>query len=83
MNWLMWLAVCLLVIAAVRSKFKKARVFFSNADIRGDSVKDGSLGPENMISCTRCGVHVPETEAVYRSGAAFCSEEHSIEHFPR
>lgn len=32
---------------------------------------------ERMVSCARCGVHLPESEAVAGDGARlFCSEEH-------
>lgn len=33
-------------------------------------------GPERMVACARCGVHLPESEAVQAEGRHFCSEEH-------
>ena len=33
-------------------------------------------GPERMVACARCGVHLPESEAVQTEGRHFCSEEH-------
>ncbi len=35
---------------------------------------DGSL---RMVRCSRCGVHVPEHEAVRRGEAWYCSREHA------
>jgi uncharacterized protein len=33
---------------------------------------------EPMIACSRCGVHVPRSEAIGGAGAYFCSEEHRV-----
>ncbi len=33
-------------------------------------------GPERMLACDHCGVHVPESEGVRQGDAFFCSEEH-------
>ena len=30
-----------------------------------------------VLRCQRCGIHVPEDEAVYREGKVYCSEQHS------
>ena len=34
---------------------------------------------ENMVACEKCGLHVPENEAVTRNGKFYCSEEHAQE----
>jgi uncharacterized protein len=39
---------------------------------REDSVRN----VEAMVACTRCGVHVPRSEALEVAGRYFCSEEH-------
>lgn len=31
---------------------------------------------ENMVRCERCGLHVPESEAVRRDGHNYCSPAH-------
>ncbi|CAG0933005.1 MAG: hypothetical protein EFKGCFLK_01730 [Rhodocyclaceae bacterium] len=31
---------------------------------------------ERMVTCARCGVHLPESEAVQSDGRLYCSEEH-------
>jgi uncharacterized protein len=31
---------------------------------------------ESMVPCAHCGVNVPRSEALERSGRFFCSEEH-------
>ncbi|WP_119290636.1 PP0621 family protein [Azohydromonas sediminis] len=33
-------------------------------------------GPEDMITCAHCGVHLPRSEALVAAGRAYCSEAH-------
>jgi uncharacterized protein len=33
-------------------------------------------GPERMLACAHCGVHVPESEGVLEGEVFFCSEDH-------
>ncbi len=45
----------------------------------GSTRAEGEAGrgePERMIGCARCGLHVPESEAVREGDAFYCSEEH-------
>jgi uncharacterized protein len=35
-------------------------------------------GPQQMIACAYCGVHLPRDEAVVDGDAAFCGSEHRI-----
>lgn len=35
---------------------------------------------ENMVACSRCGVHLPRSEALPGRGGLFCSEGHRAEH---
>ncbi|WCM87573.1 PP0621 family protein [Acidovorax sp. NCPPB 3576] len=32
--------------------------------------------PQAMVSCARCGVHIPRSEALTDSGPSYCSPEH-------
>ena len=32
--------------------------------------------PERMVSCVRCGVHLPQSEALEEAGNFYCSEAH-------
>jgi uncharacterized protein len=34
---------------------------------------------ENMVACARCGLHLPESDAIKRGSEYFCSEEHRLE----
>lgn len=79
MSWLMWLALCLLVVAAVVSKFRNVRFILLKQNKTGGTRETG--GAEQMLPCEHCHVYIPESEAIRRSGAVFCSKDHSIRHF--
>ena len=34
------------------------------------------LGSEKMVSCSTCGLNVPQSEALARDGRWYCSSEH-------
>ncbi|GMU49811.1 MAG: hypothetical protein KJZ92_06180 [Rhodocyclaceae bacterium] len=36
----------------------------------------GGRAAERMVVCARCGVHLPESEAIDGDGGRFCCEEH-------
>jgi uncharacterized protein len=36
-----------------------------------------ATGPERMVCCERCRVHLPVGEAVLAEGRYYCSEEHA------
>ena len=38
---------------------------------------DAAAGAPDLVSCARCGVHVPRPEAREAGGALFCSDEHA------
>jgi uncharacterized protein len=33
-------------------------------------------GPQTMVSCVQCGVHLPENDAVHGKKGVYCSEAH-------
>ncbi|WP_119352541.1 PP0621 family protein [Azohydromonas sediminis] len=33
-------------------------------------------GPEDMLTCAHCGVHLPRSEALVAGGRAYCSAAH-------
>ena len=37
-------------------------------------------GPQTMVACTHCGVHVPEADLVTGQHGAYCSEAHRQRH---
>jgi len=37
---------------------------------------DNDTGIKQMVQCAKCGVHLPEQEAINASGNYYCCEEH-------
>lgn len=42
--------------------------------------QDKPGGPEKMVRCAKCGVHVPEGQAFFHKHLSFCSQEHQQEY---
>lgn len=38
--------------------------------------KGNKAGPERMLACAHCGVHIPESEGVQDASGFYCSDEH-------
>lgn len=34
-------------------------------------------GPQGMVECAHCGVHLPQADAVQRDGRAYCGSPHA------
>ncbi len=49
---------------------------FRRASTRRGEQARRPQAPERMVACARCGVHLPESEAIEGEGGRFCSEEH-------
>ena len=49
---------------------------FQRSASRRERSEDSTLAAERMVACARCGVHLPESEAVEGDGLRFCSDEH-------
>ena len=43
----------------------------------GDGEGRQGAAAADLVSCARCGVHVPRPEAREAGGALYCSEEHA------
>lgn len=49
---------------------------FQRNATRRDGREGGPRAPERMVACARCGVHLPESEALEDAGRRYCCEEH-------
>jgi uncharacterized protein len=67
-----FLFLVLLVVAIVWL----ARRAFRSPE-KGDDVEHRPPVEGELVSCARCGVHLPRSEAREARGALFCSEEHA------
>jgi uncharacterized protein len=66
-----YVLLILLVVFAVWAVRRALRSFHKD-DIREKPPVQGDL-----VSCARCGVHLPRPEAREAGGALYCSEEHA------
>ncbi|MYN00961.1 hypothetical protein GTP41_02495 [Pseudoduganella sp. DS3] len=75
---LFWIALAILVIAAIRSKLRKM----------GGPGQGGQPAPrqpqrpappatEKMLQCAHCGVHFPASENVPANGRDYCCAAHA------
>lgn len=45
--------------------------------LRGKKVPPSKPKIKNILSCARCGLHIPEDEAIRKDGQIYCSKEHA------
>ena len=44
---------------------------------RKDAARDaGEAAPEQMVTCSHCGLYLPQGEAILEQGRYFCCDEH-------
>jgi uncharacterized protein len=58
-----------------------AYLLWRNARLRGPDAPRGTppAGPQEMVSCAQCGVHLPKPEAIAGpDGRLYCSQEHRL-----
>ena len=87
MTWLVWLLVFVLIIAAIVAKIKRSArvVIFRSEDASAHAGNNKqvrglrSSNVEQMVSCVKCGLYVPASEAVFRTGKVYCCEEHGMQ----
>lgn len=75
-RFLFWLALAILVVAAIRSKL---RAIARSQDKRPDGPAARAPQPpaaEAMACCAHCGLHFPASEAVRADGLDYCCPAH-------
>ncbi|MBX3643396.1 MAG: hypothetical protein KF720_10040 [Rubrivivax sp.] len=45
---------------------------------KGVDREKGAAGPQAMVNCRHCGVHLPLSEALVGKDGMFCSEQHRL-----
>lgn len=88
---LFWIALIILVVWAIRSKFRAAiaRAQANAAAAQQAGQQAGQAGPsagawqrvednsERMCNCAQCGIYFPASEAVQANGREYCSPAHA------
>lgn len=69
MGQLLRLVIILFGLWLVLQIIKRALASHENHPSRKPSIT-------NMVACARCGVHLPESEAIQKDGKHYCCEEH-------
>ncbi|QJQ07025.1 hypothetical protein EJG51_015605 [Undibacterium piscinae] len=85
MRLLMWLALGVLVIFALRKKAQSAfqptgrqQQGAAETDTgQADSVNSVTGNAETMVCCERCQLYIPASEAVLRNDKVFCCAAHA------
>lgn len=72
MKYLLLLAGAILVYFLVRKALRRRHIAQRKED----------AGPEDMVRCVACGVHLPRGESLIVRGQTYCCEEHQRKHDP-
>lgn len=79
MKLLAWALVAALIVLWIFLSRKKQQALRKRPP--ASAGRSGPGDTEIMIPCTRCGIHLPYSEAVIgETGAPFCSEDHRLQH---
>ena len=83
MRVLFWLALIVLIYAALRKKAAQ-KMRAAQAEYEAQAARTPQAAPaaaaENMVQCAACQVYFPESEAVVHEGRIYCSQEHAGSH---
>ena len=71
---LFWIALAILVVAAIRSKLRALAPKDPGPQQRRGPAPEGQA--EAMTSCAHCGLYFPASEAVRADGLDYCSPAH-------
>jgi uncharacterized protein len=74
MRLLMWLALAVLVILALR---KKSQAQSTPSRPTSEQAPDQAAPGETMVCCERCQVYIPSSEAVLRGKKVYCCSAHA------
>lgn len=75
MRVLMWLALLVLVLFALKKKSQS--VFAPKPEETKAPLAETELSGESMLCCERCHVYFPASEAVPRGDKVFCCAAHA------
>jgi uncharacterized protein len=83
---LFWIALVILVVAAIRSKLRAALARAQGPSTEAAPAPGGAKAwsrvedqSETMLCCAHCGVYFPASEAVRADGRDYCGTAHARE----
>lgn len=74
---LFWIAFIVLVVMALRSKFREAAPRPPARRGPAPPQPAGQAEPEAMACCAHCGMYFPASESVRADGRDYCSPAHA------
>ena len=74
-KFLLVIAVFIVVYLLLRNHARKQDMS-ARPNASGSSKPESFAYGHDMVRCNACGVHLPRSEAVTKSGEFFCSQEH-------
>lgn len=74
---LFWIAFIVLVVMALRSKFREAAPRQPGRRAQGPAPAAPQAEPESMACCAHCGLYFPASESVRADGRDYCSPAHA------
>jgi uncharacterized protein len=66
MKYLIVILVVVVVLSLLLGKRRK----------RSPGPRGRAGGPEGMVRCAQCGIHLPRSEALLKEGRTYCSTAH-------
>ena len=66
--------IVLAVIAVVYALWRSQRTGPNRQDRATPRPRSGMA--QDMVSCARCGVHLPKDEALWKAGRSYCCQAH-------
>lgn len=78
LSWVLLIAVGYLVFKLLVVVKRKSEASAARQERRpGEGAPASERAPgEAMVQCARCGVHLPQSEALDRDGRHYCSADH-------
>ncbi len=76
--WLLFALAALLFVRHLSSKSRRAGAVERSRPAQGKPTHTPQGKPiEDMVACARCGLLLPESESVKKSGQHFCCSDHA------
>ena len=73
MGRLLKILIIAIAIGAILLLIRRA---LARRKLSSAALRTKPLATHQMVQCSHCGVHIPESQAIYDGTTPFCGEEH-------
>ena len=77
LRFVLLIAAVVLLVALLRSALRRGG---DEARSARPGVRPHAAGPQPMVACAHCGIHVPRGDAVVAPSGTFCGEAHRLQY---